>query len=83
MIILLLLNIRILLAIMIMSIMTLILPLAWGGVNRRVIYQKGGCCGWKPSQNAFFSIRVFLAYPLVEIRGNSTSVKSTLPLPPS
>ena len=50
--------------------------------------RKGGWYGWKPSSSWNFSIRVFRARPLIEIRqtapcrairGNSLSVNSTLP----
>ena len=51
-------------------------------------FWKGGWYGWKPSSSSNFSIRVFRAYPLIQIRqtvpcpairGNSISVNITLP----
>ena len=53
-------------------------------------YSEGGRHGWKPSSSLNLSIRVFRAYPLIDIRqtvpcrairGNSSSANSTLPPP--
>ena len=57
--------------------------------SRHPDIRKGGWYGWKPSSSSNLSIRVFRAYPLIEIRqtgprrairGNGISVSSTLPL---
>ena len=45
---------------------TCALPTRHGSAPSSV--RKGGCCGWEPSSSSNFSIRVFRAYPLIEIR---------------